>query len=424
MDEPSQTATTQPPKPRSAWAHTFDAMQYPDFRLLWFATVFIAGGVWLQQVTLGWLAYDLTKDPLQVGIILGVRSAPLLLAPLTGTLADRLDRRKMLLVDQSFVAALVLGFSIVLFLDMQQVWHLYVFAALFGMLWSINNPVRQTLVATSVPREALMNGVALNSLAFNSMRAIGPALGGVLLVFFGPAVNFLLQGIAFTGVLVLLVRLSPGAGAGDRQAAREQSIAKGLASGFTYVFSHPTTLTTTAVSFVLTLTTLSVVFNQLPVYTAEVLLDTEGGLLGLLLMAMGVGGVLGTLVMARFARFRHKGLQVIFAFSGAALSLVVLSQVSSVPVAMAILVLQQAFTQVVMTSNLTIVQMGTPDEMRGRVTGVYQMEIGMMPIGGVIAGAIASLYGVTVAFLVGGTIGLISVAAIALFVPSFRRLKL
>ena len=160
MDEPSQTATTQPPKPRSAWAHTFDAMQYPDFRLLWFATVFIAGGVWLQQVTLGWLAYDLTKDPLQVGIILGVRSAPLLLAPLTGTLADRLDRRKMLLVDQSFVAALVLGFSVVLFLGMQQVWHLYVFAALFGMLWSINNPVRQTLVATSVPREALMNGVA------------------------------------------------------------------------------------------------------------------------------------------------------------------------------------------------------------------------------------------------------------------------
>jgi MFS family permease len=424
MDEPSQTATTHPAKPRSAWAQTFDALRYRDFRLLWFATVLIAGGVWLQQVTLGWLAYDLTKDPLQVGIILGVRSAPLLLAPLTGTLADRLDRRKMLLVDQSFVAVLVLGFSVVLFLDLQQVWHLYAFAAAFGLLWSINNPVRQTLVATSVPREALMNGVALNSLAFNSMRAIGPALGGVLLVFFGPAVNFLIQGIAFSGVLLLLVRLSPGAGSGDRQKAREQSIAKGLASGFAYVFSHPTTLTTTAVSFVLTLTTLAVVFNQLPVYTAEVLLDTEGGKLGLLLMSMGVGGVLGTLAMARFARFRHKGLQVLFAFAGAALSLAVLSQVDSVPVAMAILVLQQAFTQVVMTSNLTIVQMATSDEMRGRVTGVYQMEIGMMPIGGIAAGAIASIYGVAMAFLVGGTLGLISVVLIALFVPSFRRLKL
>ena len=426
MDEPAgaSTASVTKARPRSGWARTFQALGYRDFRILWVTTMMVAGGVWLQQVSLGWLAYDLTRSPLQVGAILGVRSAPLLLAPIAGVLADRLDRRRMLMVDQALVTALVLGFAVVLFLGLEQVWHLYVFSALFGLLWAVNNPVRQTLVANSVPREALMNATALNSMAFNSMRAIGPAVGGVFIAFFGPALNFLIQGIMFLGVLAMLTQYRPSYGTADRKVALRQSAFRNLADGFRYVSHEPALLAATAATFLLAFTMLSIVFNQMPVYTAEVLNDDEGAVLGILLMAMGVGGLVGTMIIARFSEFERKGLQTIGAFVGAGLSIVVLSQVSNLWLAMGVLAVQQMFTQIVMTTNLTIVQSTARDEMRGRVTGVYQMEIGMLPIGGVIAGAIASEFGVANAFLTGGVAGLVLIVLVALFVPRLRELRL
>ena len=112
------------------------ALSYPDFRILWVTTGLVAGGVWFQQVTLGWLAYDLTRSPLHVAGVVGVRTLPLLLAPITGVIADRFDRRKLLLIDQALVTLLVFGFAALLLLNLQQVWHLYVFALLFGLLWA------------------------------------------------------------------------------------------------------------------------------------------------------------------------------------------------------------------------------------------------------------------------------------------------
>ncbi|MEE8519284.1 MAG: MFS transporter [Dehalococcoidia bacterium] len=426
MDEP--TPSTSPDAPArtalSGWGQTFEALRYRDFRLLWFSVMMIAGGVWLQQVTLGWLAFDMTHSPLQVGLIIGVRSAPLLLAPLAGVLADRFDRRKILLIDQTLVAVLVSLFAVDLYFEAQQVWHLYVFAVLFGLLWAVNNPVRQTLVANSVPREVLMNATALNSMAFNTMRTIGPAIGGFLIAFFGPAVNFFLQGALFFLVLGLLWQFRISYSTGDRGLARERSVGRNLVDGFIYVLHDKTVLTTTLITFTLALTTLSVVFTQLPVYAGVVLGDSEGDQLGLLLMAMGFGGLIGVTLLARFSQFKRKGAQSLVAFIGAAATIVVLSQVTTLWLAMAVLVVQQAFTQVVMTTNLTIVQTVTADEMRGRVTGVYQMEIGVMTIGGAAGGAIASAWGVDVALLVAGVLGGGIILLVALMVPRFRKLEL
>ena len=426
MDEPSPSISPQATKPsaRSGWGQTFEALRYRDFRLLWLSVLMIAGGVWLQQVTLGWLAFDMTHSPLQVGLIMGIRSGPLLLAPLAGVLADRFDRRKILLIDQSMVAALVLLFAVDLALDAQKVWHLYAFALLFGLLWAVNNPVRQTLVANSVPREALMNATALNSMAFNTMRTIGPAIGGFLIAFFGPAVNFFLQAALFTLVMGLLFKFRISYSTAGKEVAREQSIGRNLLDGFRYVLHDRTILTTTLVTFTLALTTLSVVFTQLPVYAGEVLGDSEGDQLGLLLMSMGFGGLVGVTLLARFSQFKRKGVQSIVAFLGAAITIVILSQVTTLWLAMVVLVVQQGFTQVVMTTNLTIVQVTSPDEMRGRVTGVYQMEIGMMTIGGIAGGAIASTWGVDNALLVAGLAGASVIALVALLVPRFRKLEL
>jgi MFS family permease len=406
------------------WAGTFHSLGYRNYRLLWLTSLMVSGGVWLQQVTLGWLAYQMTESALQVGGILGVRSAPMILAPLTGVLVDRFDRRKMLMVAQMLVTALVFGFSLLLFLGIEQVWHLYVFALCFGLIWAVNNPVRQTLVANSVPRGALMNATALSAVAFNSMRMIGPAIGGLLIVLVGPALNFFIQGVLFLGVIFMLIPYRAEYGTGNASANRQTSAVRNLLEGFKYILGDRPTLLVVMMSFVATITLLGSVFNMLPVFVPEVLGSERSDALGLLMTTLGVGGVVGTVLMARFSQSKHKGKQSLISFAGAALAVIALSQVTTIWVAAIVLAMYQIFAQGVLTTNMTMVQSMTPDHLRGRVVGVYQMEIGLMPVGGVAAGAIATHWGVGIAFLIGGSIGLAVVIAIAIFSPTIRHLRM
>jgi MFS family permease len=406
------------------WAGTFHSLGYRNYRLLWITSLMVSGGVWLQQVTLGWLAYQMTESALQVGGILGVRSAPMILAPITGVLVDRFDRRKMLMVAQMLVTTLVFGFSLLLFLGIEQVWHLYVFALFFGLIWAVNNPVRQTLVANSVPRGALMNATALSAVAFNSMRMIGPAIGGILIVLVGPALNFFIQGVLFLAVIFMLIPYRAEYGTNNASTNRQTSAIRNLLEGFQYILGNRPTLLVVLMSFVATITLLGPVFNMLPVFVPEVLGSERSDALGLLMTVIGVGGVVGTLLMARFSQNKHKGIQSLVAFVGASLAVIALSQVTTIWVAAGVLAVYQVFAQGVLTTNMTMVQSMTPDHLRGRVVGVYQMEIGLMPVGGVVAGAIATQWGVGNAFLIGGAIGLAVVIMIAIFSPTIRNLRI
>ncbi|MYB83468.1 MAG: MFS transporter [Chloroflexi bacterium] len=417
------TPNQQPVPPAAQSAVSRRAMHYPDFRILWFTTGLVAGGIWFQQVTLGWLAYDLTRDALHTAGVVGVRTLPLLLSPITGVIADRVDRRKLLLVDQVLVTVLVFAFALVLLNDLQQLWHLYVFALVFGTLWAANNPVRQVLIANTVPREALMNATAMISMSFNLMRALGPAIGGFVIAFFGPGINFLIQGVLFLLALLVLTRMRTPYYTADRAHARESSPLQNLKEGFVRVITEPTTRITTLMTFGLSLTMLAMVFNQLPVYTAEILNNDDGSQLGLLLMAMGLGGFLGTALIAAFTSTRRKGVLASAAFALSAVTVVILSQVATLWLAMLALLLQQMFVQVVMTTNMTIVHSMTPDDLRGRVIGVYQMEIGLMPFWGLVGGALSRAYGVDNAFLIAGITGLAIIAIGSVAFPRYRRLQ-
>ena len=292
------------------------------------------------------------------------------------------------------------------------------------LLWAGNNPVRHVLIANTVPREALMNATAMISMSFNLMRAVGPAVGGFVIAFFGPGANFLIQGFLFLAALLLVTRMRTPYSTADRMLARETSPLQNLKEGFARVISEPSTRITVAMTFGLSITMLAMVFNQLPVYSAEILLNEDGTYLGLLLMAMGLGGFLGTTLLALFSSARRKGVLSSAAFVLSAVSVVVLSQVTTLWMAMLALLLQQMFVQVVMTTNMTIVQALTPDRLRGRVIGVYQMEIGMMPFWGLVAGALSRVYGVDYTFLVGGIAGLAIIAIASVAFPRYRRLEL
>ena len=196
--------------PALGWAQPFAALRYGSFRLLWSSTLLTSGGNWIQQVTIGWLALQVTHSPFQVGAITGLRGLPMLImGPPSGVLADRIDRRKILLASQLFLALTAFIFAATIWTGHLQVWHMYAFSLATGVGWAIQNPVRQSLVANSVPRKDLSNAVALNSTAFNAMRIVGPGVGGALIAAFGFALNFGIQATAYLGVFVLVLFYRP-----------------------------------------------------------------------------------------------------------------------------------------------------------------------------------------------------------------------
>ena len=424
MDQ-SGSAKTQvaAPAKRSGWRETFSALQYRNFRFLWFTTILSAGGNWIQQVTLGWLAFDITESPLRVALVMGVRALPMLFAPLSGVMADRFNRRRILILDHIGLMLLALGFSLIILTDNLAEWHLYTFSFLTGVGWSINNPIRQALVGNSVPRDGLMNAVALNSMGFNSMRMIGPAIGGTLIVLFGPGLNFMLQAALYVGVLAALVPFHPDQGV-RRDPRTSNSVLRDLGDGFAFIRDKPIILTAIALSLIPTFTMMAFIGTQMPVYAAVVLGDAEGGSLGLLFSAMGFGGFVGTVLVARFSQLEHKGRLVLGSAAGAGVLVLVLAQVEVLWLAMIVLAVQQVFFNTVMVTNNTILQAMTPDEMRGRVLGVLMVDIGFMPLGGVVAGVLADVYSVSISWMIGATVGLVVLSFVAVFAPQFRRLRL
>lgn len=402
---------------------TFAALAFRNYRLLWVGTLFMSAGTWVQQVTLGWLAFEMTGSPWQVSVVVGLRTFPMLGAPIAGVIADLFDRRKILLINQTYLSALALGFAVLLLLDLERIWHLYAFSFLSGAGWGLNNPLRQTLVANSVPKARLMNAIALNSMAFNSMRMIGPAIAGGLIQFFGAELNFLLQA-AFYGVVVFLVIPYKAEYAESREGRKEQSPLADLREGIAYVARERIPRYAVLLSMIPMLTMMAFIQTQLPVFVAIDLSSPEGGLLGVMYLGMGVGGFLGSLFVARFHSIQRKGRLAILAVAGAGASVLLLSQTDVWWLAWGVLVSQQMFFIAVMTTNNAILQSMTPDYLRGRVMGIYMLDVGLQPLGGLTAGAIATSYGVSAAWAAGGATGLALVGVIALLAPEFRRLRL
>lgn len=412
------------PSEQSLIKPSSNSLKYSNFRLLWMTTGLVAGGTWFQQITLGWLAYELTRNPIHVAGVVGIRTLPLLLSPITGVIADRVDRKKLLVVDQALVTLLVFGFALLLLAELHQVWHLYTFALAFGFLWAVNNPVRYVLIANTVPKEALMHATAMVSMAFNAMRALGPGIGGFVIAYLGPGANFLIQSVLFLIALILITKMKTPYYTADRAVVQQNSPLKNLTDGFYHVIRDPIIRVITVMAFAVSFFMLAIVFNQLPVYTAEVLFNEDGTYLGLLMMSLGFGGFLGTGIIASLGSYSRKGFLASNAFLLSALCVIALSQVTNLWMALVVLMLQQMFMQIVMTTHMTVIHTVTPDSMRGRVMGVYQMEIGMLPFGGLLAGWISSLYGVDQALFISGITGLAIIILASIFIPQYRKIAL
>ena len=347
---------------------TFSSLRHANYRYLWIGTVFMSAGQWVQQVTLGWLLYDLTGSSVLLGMLNGLRALPFLVAsPIAGVAADRTDRKKIILTSQYVLMITAVSMAILVASGFVQVWHLFAFTLITGVAWAFVDPVRQSLVPTLVPKKDLMNAVALNSAAFNLTKVIGPSLGGLIIVVFGAAGNFFVQSVAYVAVLwsIYWMVIPP-----TPIEARQSSALANLKEGLVYVWSNPAVFALMASALVPRI--FAVPYQTLmPVFQKDVLkVGPEG--LGILLAAPGLGAMLAGLMLATLAnRVRRQGVLMMVSLAMLGIMMNLFSWTTSFPLAVLALVAVGSCQIFYMATTNTMLQVIVPDHLRGRVMSIY-----------------------------------------------------
>lgn len=405
------------PPARRQKLQTFRSLRHRDYRLLWFGTIFASAGQWIQQVTIGWLTYQLTGSAFLLGAVNGCRSLPLLLlGPFGGVAADRIDRKRLMLGTQLSLMVVTAIFATIIMIGQIEVWHLFAFSLLTGVGWAFNMPVRQSVIPNLVPSGDLMNAMALNSAGYNATRIVGPSVAGVLIATIGAAENFFLQAGAYLGVatMVFLMRVPA------RVVTASRSVGTNLAEGGRFIWRHPTIRTQMSLALVPVIIALPYT-SLMPIFADDVL-DVGPGGYGLLMSAPGLGAVLGTLAIASQSDTLRKGWLLTGSVLALGLSLILFALSRSFPLSLVVLVVAGAAQMSYQTTNQTIIQIATPDALRGRVMGVYILEMGLLPMGSLLAGGVADIFGAPLAVACMGALTCVLALAFAFMAPSLRKL--
>lgn len=399
--------------------HPFASFRNANYRYLWIGNFFNMAGFWIQLVTVGWLVWELSGSATLVGIAGGLRSFPfIVMGPLGGVLADRLDRRRLLMTTQTITAVIALLFAVIVALHWVRVWHAMVFSFLMGCGFNLNMPVRQSLVANTVPRSELGNAIALNAIAMNATRVLGPALGGILIVAFGAAGNFLLQAILYLCMVVIIFPMKVPYR--DTAAASNASALRNLLDGVRYVWGNRTLLGLITLSFIPALFVMPV-FQILPAFTDRVL-HAQANVYGYLMAALGLGGLMGAFTMASFGAVIRAGWLGIVALLFTACFVILFSQSGQPWTAFLLLPLIGFAMMIFRVNNNTLVQTLAPDKLRGRVMSLYQLDQALTPLGSFVLGVCADLYSTTTAMVGTGILCLVVTFAVMAGVKPLRDL--
>jgi len=369
----------------------FRALRNPNFRLFWSGNFLSNIGTWMQNVAQGWLVLVLTNSAFWLGVVGFAGSIPFLIFTLFGgVIADRVDKRRLLLVTQTVMMALAFLLAALAWFKgadgrpLIRVWEVALIAFLNGTAMSMNAPSYQAMVPRLVRREDLTNAIALNSAQFNMSRILGPTLGGYAMVAFGVAGNFFLNGVSFLAVLWALTRIRYP----DERPARHESVWASLRGGFAYL--HGERQMFVLVWMTATASLLGIPFLTFIPYFAKVQLNAGERGLGLLLAASGLGAVLGAMTVAILGSIRHRGR--VLTLAGVCFFSAIIGFSFSRSFALSeCLALFEGYSAILMISSINVsIQHLSSDEMRGRVMSIYATSfLGLPPLGALLAGELS-----------------------------------
>lgn len=373
---------------RLASGDTFAALGTPNYRRYFAGQAVSLVGTWMQTVAQAWLVLQLTGSATALGIVVAAQFVPvMLLAPYGGLLADRADKRRLLLVTQSALGALALTLGVIVVTGVVELWMVVVLAVLFGVVNACDNPTRQAFALEMVGRERVRNAVSLNSILVNSARAVGPAAAGVLIATAGLGVCFLVNAASYAAVLVALWRMDTAALLPSPPATRGRGQVR---EGLRYVGREPELLV--PLLMLALIGTLAYEFSVVLPVLAETTLGGGAGTYALLTSAMGAGAVAGGLVLAGRARTGIGALTVAALAFGVAIGVTALAP--TLPLVVAALVVVGAASVSFLATGNTTLQLTSDPRFRGRVMALWAVAfLGSTPIGAPIIGAVSDAAG-------------------------------
>jgi MFS family permease len=388
---------------------TFRSLRIRNYRLFFIGQLVSVSGTWMQQLAQDWLVLRLTDRPMPVGITTALQFGPVLLLGIWGGLvADRLDKRRLLLATQGVMGALALALGVLTLTGTVRLWMIYLLALLLGCATSFDMPARQAFVTEMVGPEHLANAVGLNSAVFNSARIIGPAAAGVLIGVVDIAPAFLINAFSYLAVITSLLLMQPGEL--YRRPPVERSRGQ-VRDGLRYAWATPTLRSTLLLMGVVA--TLGLNFRVALPLLARFTFNGGPSLYGLLASLMACGSVVGALATA--SRARPTRSMLLWSVTVFGLTSLLVAMVHS-PLLAAITLVPLGFSSIawMATANSTV-QLGSAPEMRGRVMSLYGLLfLGSTPIGAMLVGWLSERYGPQSSMWLGGVASLLAVAVAAL----------
>ncbi|MDP5226247.1 MULTISPECIES: MFS transporter [Arthrobacter] len=389
------------------------------FQCLWFSNLFFFGGVWMQTLVLGWLAYEMTHSEFLVGVYTAVRLAPMLVGPLSGALADRFNKVRLLIVACGWST---LGIAVVAALASAGALSypaLVIGGLVIGLAQSPSQPARGALAMELVGPSHVSNANALNALALNMTQVIGPAMGGALIATLGAPTALW---ISVSWYVLSLLLMLPLRGRGKPASGHHGSPFAMAASGFRVIGASPVAVAALLVTVGANVLIWPVYQSFMPVFADRMLhLDAAG--LGVLLSCAGTGGLVGSLLIAGLGDFRFKGALFVYGTAVWAALWTVFSLSGTVWLSYGLLVLAGVASAAFGVLQSTLVLLATPPAVHGRAMGLLELAIGVMPLSTLALGAIAELTGVAAMSAVAGVLMLLTLGGVVLRFPGLRTFR-
>lgn len=396
------------------------AFAYRNYRLYFYGQAFSVIGTWMQRIAMSWLVYRMTNSEILLGVVgFATNISDLLIAPFVGVIADRYDRRKIVIVTQSLAAVQALILAILVLTNSIQVWQLIVLSFILGTIFAVDRPARQSFINDIVEKkEDLGNAIALNSLLFNAARLIGPTVAGILVAVAGEGICFLINSVSYVSVLTALVLIRVKL---TGISVKRPSMMKEFIEGARYSFGFKPIKAMLIIMAVVSFASLPYLL-LMPVFAREVL-HGDSRTMGFLMGSVGVGAVIGGIIFAMRKNVKGIGTHIAKAIIIMSVGLILFSQSTNLYLSMFFLAIT-GFGQINMFSaSNTAIQNLAEDDKRGRVLAFYYTAIlGIAPFRDILSGYSAEKISAPTTILIGAVISIFAAFAFLKQIPELRKI--
>jgi MFS family permease len=404
---------------------TFAALRHREFLLLWSGQTATSMAMWMDQVVRGWLMYELTNSPVQLGLVQGIQAIPILvLSPVAGSVADRYPRKQQVMIAQVLAGAMYIMLALFIMTGHIQPWHVYATAFGMAMVQTFHQPARAAMVADAVPPQDLTNAIGLTSIGFNVARSTGPALAGFLIATLGTASCYTVQTVFYLVAIIWTLPLRSDARASTTVRGRTThgvSFGQSIIEGWT--FSWRTEEVRVGLLIMMCASLFIIPFTiLLPVFARDLLgvgATGQGGLL----TAMGLGALCSAVLLASLGDRLPRGLLMLGGVTMYGLSVVAFAASPSFRLSLGLMTLVGLAHVSSHALVQTVVQTYSPSAFRGRTMAIFNMSSVVMTLGSMLAGTLAALLGARWAAAVMGAAGSLIMVAITVALPRARCIR-